>query len=101
MDLVVYCHGLAIILISAAVSYCFFILGNHIRTQKTINELLFKNILNIYNEPKEEKTFTLVKEEYAKQKIIEMYTLPTEEATELETAAKVLPFKKPSDINFS
>lgn len=97
----VYCHGLAIILIAAAVSYCFFILGSHIRAQKTINEFLFKNILNIYNEPKEEKTVTLVKEEYAKQKIIEMYTLPTEEATEPEVVAKVLPFKKPSDINFS
>lgn len=101
MDLVVYCYGLAIILIAAAVSYCFFILGGHIRAQKAINEFLFKNILNIYNEPKEERTVTLVEEEYAKQKIIEMYTLPTEEATKPEVVAKVLTFKKPSDINFS
>ena len=104
MNLMVYYHGLAIILIAAAVSYCFFTLGNHIRIQKEINELLFKNMLDIHNklnEPKEEKMITLVEEDYAKQEIIKMYTLPSEESTVMSVEAKILPFKKPSDINFS
>ena len=50
MDLMVYCHGLAIILIAAAVSYCFFTLGNYIRTQKTINDTLFKGIFSLCDE---------------------------------------------------
>jgi len=30
-----------------------------------------------------------------------MYTLPSEKSTVMSVEAKILPFKKPSDINFS
>ena len=92
----VYCHGLAIILITAAVSYCFFILGNHIRTQKTINDTLFKGVFTLCDEVdrlKEEKNVTVVEEDYAKQEIIKMYILPSEESKVMGIEAKILPFK--------
>ena len=104
MDLMVYCHDLSIILIAAAVSYCFFTLGNYIRTQKTINDTLFKGIFSLCDEVdklKEKKDVTVVEEDYAKQEIIKMYTLPSEKSTVMSVEAKILPFKKPSDINFS
>lgn len=92
----VYCHGLAIILIAAAISYCFFTLGNHIRTQKTINDTLFKSVFTICDELdklKEKKDVTVVEEDYAKQEIIKMYTLPSEESKVMGVEAKILPFK--------
>ena len=92
----VYCHGLSIILIAAAISYCFFTLGNHIRTQKTINDTLFKSVFTICDELdklKEKKDVTVVEEDYAKQEIIKMYTLPPEESKVMGVEAKILPFK--------
>lgn len=97
MDLMVYCHGIAIIIIAAAVSYCFFILGNHIRIQKTINDTLFKGVFTLCDEVdklKEEKDVTVVEEDYAKQEIIKMYTLSSDERIVTEIDAKILPFKR-------
>jgi hypothetical protein len=46
---------------------------------------------------KEEKNVTVVEEDYAKQEIIKMYILPSEESKVMCIEAKILPFKGGDD----
>ena len=96
MNLMVYYHGLAIILIAAAVSYCFFTVSNYISIQRSINETLAKNFIDlcrIVDEINKRGSVDMVEEDYAKQEIIKMYTLPSEENKVMGVEAKILPFK--------